>query len=126
MLSIEKRLLLSMLFGDLDLAKQTAEEIDVTSNETDFEPKRIVSINESTGRQLLLVKFQSDIKRKEFLRKYKNLRYSNNFSQIYVEPDLTKSEREAQFQVRQERRTLQNKYPGKTFVIRSGRVEEKK
>ena len=124
MLSIEKRLLLSMLFGDLDLVKQTAEEIDVTLKEIDFEPKRIGSFNESTGRQLLLVKFQSDIKRKEFLRKYKNLRSSNDFSQIYVDPDLTKSEREAQFQLRQERRTLQNKYPGKTFVIKTGRVEE--
>ena len=126
MISIEKRLLLSMLFGDLDLVKQTAEEIDVTLNETDFKPKRIGSINESTGRQLRLVKFQSEIKRKEFLRKYKNLRSSNDFSEIYVDLDLTKSEREAQFQVRQERRTLQNKYPGKIFVIRSGRVEEKK
>ena len=112
--------------NDLDLVKQIAEEIDVTLNKTDFEPKRIGSINESTGRQLLLVKFQSDIKRKEFLRKSKNLRSSNDFSQIYVDPDLTKSEREAKFQVRQERRTLQNKYPGKTFVIRSGRVQEKK
>ena len=95
-----------MLFGDLDLVKQTAKEIDVTLNETDFEPKRIGSINESAGRQLLLVKFQSDIKRKEFLRKYKNLRSSNNFSQIFVDLDLIKSEREAQFQVHQERRTL--------------------
>ena len=89
--------------NDLDLGKQIAEEIDVTSKETDFEPKRIGSINESTGRQLLLVKFQSDIKRKEFLRKSKNLRSSNNFSQIFVDPDLTKSEREAKFQVRQKK-----------------------
>ena len=126
MLSIEKRLFLSTLFGELDLVKQTAEEIDVTLNKTNFEPKRIGSINDSTGRHLLLSKFQSDTKRKVFLRKCKNLRSSNDFSQIYVDPDLTKSERETQFQLRQERRTLQNKYPGETFVIRSGRVEEKK
>ena len=94
-----------MLFGDLDLVKQTAEEIDVTLNETDFEPKRIGSINDSTGRHLLLSKFQSDIKRKVFFRKYKNSRSSNDFSQIYVDPNLTKSEREAQFQVRQEKNT---------------------
>ena len=126
MLSVEKRLFLSTLFGELDLVKQTAEEIDVTLNKIDFEPKRLGSINDSTGRHLLLSKFQSDIKRKVFFRKYRNLRSSNDFSQIYVDPNLTKSEREAQIQVRQVRRTLQNKHPGKTFVIRSGRVEEKK
>ena len=99
--------------NDLDLVKQIAKEIDVTLNKTDIEPKRIGSINESTGRQLLLVKCQSDIKRKEFLRMSKNLRSSNKFSQIYIDPDLTNSERVAQFQVRQERRKLQSKYPGK-------------
>ena len=67
--------------NDLDLVKQIAEDIDVTLSQTDFEPKRIGSINESTGRQLLLVKFQSDI-RKAFLRKSKNLRSSNDFSDL--------------------------------------------
>ena len=99
--------------NDLDLVKQVAEDIDVTLNKTDFEPKRISSINESTGRRLLFVKFQSDIKRKVFFRKYKNLRSSNNFSHIYVDPNLTKSEREAQFQVRQKKEHFRKNSLGK-------------
>ena len=50
---------------------------------------------------------------------------TNDNLAMFVDLDLTKSEREAQYQLRLEKRSLETKYSDKAFVIRKGRVIEK-
>ena len=62
-------------------------------------------------------------------KKFRNsakLKDTSDYSTVFVDLDLTKSEREAQYQLRLEKRSLENKYFDKAFVIRKGRVIEKR
>ena len=86
----------------------------------------IGKISEQNGKQLLLVKIKSQIKRKQFLRNSIKLRDNVFYSLVFVDLDLTKSEREAQYQLRVEKRTLQEKYSEKKFVIKNGKVIDKR
>ena len=48
------------------------------------------------------------------------------YNEIFVTPDLTKSEREAQLELREDRRLLQLAYQSKKFVIRRRKLVEVK
>ena len=112
--------------NDSVLVQNLAQEIGVELNSDDFDSLRIGKKNAENSRQLLLLKFKSVLKRKQFLGNAKKLKDSKSYSNLFVDPDLTKSEREAQYQLRVEKRSLQQKYTNKSFVIRNGRVTERK
>ena len=108
-----------------ECVQKLAQTIDIVLDSADIETKRIGKISEQNGKQLL-VKFKSQVKRKQFLRNSIKLRDSAFYSSVFVDLDLTKSEREAQYQLRVEKRTLQEKYSEKVFVIKNGKVIEKR
>ena len=112
--------------NDSVLVQNLAQEIGVELNSDDFDSLRIGKKNAENSRQLLFLKFKSVLKRKQFLGNAKKLKDSKSYSNLFVDPDLTKSEREAQYQLRVEKRSLQQKYTNKSFVIRNGRVTERK
>ena len=109
-----------------ECVQKLAQTIDIVLDSADIETKRIGKISEQNGKQLLLVKFKSQIKRKQFLRNSIKLRDNAFYSSVFVDLDLTKSEREAQYQLRVEKRTLQEKFSEKVFVIKNGKVIEKR
>lgn len=111
--------------SDYDLFSEIAEEIGVTVTDSDLELKRIGKAD-NLNRQLLLIKLSSAILRKQILQGATKLRLNNNFKDIYVQPDRTKSEREAQFKLREEKRAKIRDNPGKEFIIKDGQVTEKK
>ena len=112
--------------NDHEVVAKIARSINVDIQSNQIETKRIGKASEINGRQLLLVKFKCLLKRKEFLRNSAKLKDTNDYSAVFVDLDLTKSEREAQYQLRLEKRLLENKYTDKAFVIRKGRVIEKR
>ena len=116
----------SDLKTDASLVQELAKTLDVKIEAHDVELKRIGKPQESTGHQLLLLKFREQMKRKEFLRKSGNLRKCRNFSSIYVSPDLTRAERVQQYNLRIKKRQLESQNPGNTYRIRWGRVCEEK
>ena len=103
----------SEAINDLDLLKEIVSEIGSTAVNQDFETKRIGKIHESNGRQLFLIKFKDAMKRKEFFRNSIKLRVSSKYHNKFADPDLTKSEREAQYHLRVEKSTLAQKYSDK-------------
>ena len=80
---------------------------------SDYDTRRIDNAHAETGFQILQIKFNSAEHRKALLQKAKKLRESLNFKNVYIQPDLTKSEREMQFKLREEKRQLQAKNPRK-------------
>ena len=112
--------------NDHEVVTKIARSINVDIQSNQIETKRIGKASEINGRQLLLVKFKCLLKRKEFLRNSAKLKDTNDDSAVFVDLDLTMSEREAQYQLRLEKRSLENKYTDKAFVIRKGRVIEKR
>ena len=98
---------------DRDLLNEIDSEIVSSVVDQDFETKRIGKMHESNGRQLLLIQFKDAMKRKEFLRNSINLKVSSKYHYIFVDPSLIKSEREAQYQLRVEKRSLKKKYSDK-------------
>ena len=95
---------------DRDLLKEIVSKIGSSVVYQVFETKRIGKIKKSNGRQRLLIKFKDAMKRKEFLRNSIKLRVSSKYHNIIVDPDLSNFEREAQYQLRVEKRTLAQKY----------------
>ena len=108
--------------NDHEVVTKIARSINVDIQSNQIETKRIGKASEINGRQLLLIKFKCLLKRKEFLRNSAKLKDTDDYSAVFVDLDLTKSEREAQYQLRLEKRSLENKYTDKAFVIRKGRV----
>ena len=53
---------------------------------------------------------------KALLQRAKKLRESLNFKNVYIQPALTKSEREMQFKLREEKRRLQAENPRKKVI----------
>ena len=112
--------------NDHEVVTKIARSIDVDIQSNQIESKKIGKAGEINGRQLLLVKFKCLLKRKEVLRNSAKLKDTNDYSAIFVDLVRTKSEREAQYQLRIEKRSLENKYSDKAFVMRKGRVIEKR
>ena len=112
--------------NDKECVQKLAQTTYIVLDSADIETKRIGKIIEQNGKQLLLVKFKSQIKRKQFLRNSIKLRDNTFYSSVFVDLDLTKSELEAQYQLRVEKRTLQDMYSAKVFVIKNGKVIEKR
>ena len=111
---------------DHEVITKISRSIDVDIQSSHIETKRIGKASEIIGRQLLLVKFKCQLKQKEFHRNSAKLKDTNNFSAVFVDLDLTKLEREAQYQFRLEKRSLENKCSDKAFLIGKGRVIEKR
>ena len=124
MTSVVKGSCPSESFNHHDLLKEINSEIGSSVDDQDFETKRIGKIHESNGRQLLLIKFKDAMKRKDILGNSIKLRVSSKYHNKFLDPDLTKSEREAQYQLRVEKRTLAQKYSDKKFIIKNDRVIE--
>ena len=112
--------------NDEECVQKLAQTIDIVLDSADIETKGIGKISEQNGKQLLFVKLKSQIKREQFLRNLIKLRDNAFYSSVFVDLDLTKSEREAQYQLRVEKRTLQEKFSEKVFVIKNGKVIEKR
>ena len=112
--------------NDHEVVTKIARSVDLDIQSNQIETKRIVKASEINGRQLLLVKYKCLLKRKEFLRNSAKLKDTSDYSTVFFDLDLTKLEREAQYQLGLEKRSLENKYSDKAFVIRKGRVFEKR
>ena len=102
----------SDLKTDATLVQELAKTLDMKIEANDVELKRIGKPPESTGHQLLLLKFREQMKRKEFLRKSGDLRNCPNFSSIYVSPNLTRAECVQQYNLQIEKRQLECQNPG--------------
>ena len=60
------------------------------------------------------------------VKSWMKLRDSTFYPSVFVDLDLTKSERESQYQLRLEKLTLQENYSATVFVIKNGKVIEKR
>ena len=107
---------------DMQLVNDIAKEIGVDLGGIEVSAKRLGKIN-SNGYQLLCVKMNLE-KREEMLEKAKNLAGVQGYEGVFIQPDLSKTERNG-FKLREERRKMQIENPGKSFIIRRGNVIEK-
>ena len=110
--------------SDGQLVSSICSELDVKIAEKDFTTRRIGSAHAETGLQILQIKFNSAEHRKALLQRAKKLWDSLNFKNVYIQPDLTKSERELQYKLREEKRRLQTENPQKSYRIKNGQVLE--
>ena len=110
--------------SDMQLVTSICTELEVKIAEKDFITRRIGNAHAETGFQILQIKFNSGEHRKALLQRAKKLRESLNFKNVYIQPDLTKSEREMQFKLREEKRRLQAENPRKSYRIKNGHVSE--
>jgi hypothetical protein len=75
-------------------------------------------------RSVTVVRFNDKGLRRQLLNRARDLRDSRRFGNVFINPDLTASEREADFHLRQELRAKRLANPAKHFLIRRGVVAE--
>ena len=102
--------------------REVAEELEVCLDGTKIE---VVKLGKGVETKKILVKM-SEEKKWELLKKAKELRNSTRFKNVFVQPDLTVAERKEQFELRVERREMMKKEPKKEWMIRMGKVVERK
>ena len=82
---------------DVSLVKNIAQTLGVTLQPT-IECKRVGKVSED-GFQLLVVDVKSEASKWNLIGKSKQLRSTENYSPVFLNPDLTKDEREAQWKL---------------------------
>ena len=107
-----------------DILEKNANQIDVALVSSDVQYKWIGKPQRDTGNQLLILKFKEMIKQNQFLRKSVALRGCENFNCVYLSPDLTKAESVQQYELRLQKRQLENQNPANIYKIRGGRVQQ--
>ena len=102
--------------------KEMLEVLDVDMDGVKMEVVRLGK--EEQEKRMLLVKVGEE-KKRELLKKAKKLR-ETKFEKVFVQPDLTWAERKEQFELREERRKKKEKEPTKDWIIKMGKVVQRK
>ena len=63
-------------------------------------------------------------KKREILSNAKVLRESQKFKTVFIQPDLTREEQKASYELRKALRETRSKNPGKQFKIQRGHIVE--
>ena len=108
--------------NDTALVSNICRELNVNESK-DCKTKRIGRKNEN-GFQMLLVSCANEKFRKDLLASSKKLSQIEAFKCIYINPDLTKSEREEQFNLRQQLKKARANFPNKKYMIKHGKIAE--
>ena len=108
--------------GDKELMHSIAGDIGVSLDGVKLTTQRIGKVHES-GAQLLRVTLAKD-KKRELLDNAKRLNSSTDYKQVFIRPDLTKAERQIQFELRKKLREIRESEPGKKWKIWRGKVIE--
>ena len=61
-------------------------ELQIAVEKDKIELERVGKVHEDTGRQLLLLKFMTELVRKEMLRKAQSLRNYATYGEVYINP----------------------------------------
>lgn len=96
-----------------------AEELEIQ----DLKIEKLIRLGKKQeGRNRpLLVKLGAEEERKNILKEASKLRHSENFRRVYINRDLTQTEREQEGKLREELRTRRSE-EGSHYIIRRGKV----
>lgn len=108
--------------SDSDSVKQMANDVGVVLPSEEFTVKRIPPKTGQPDRNLILVTFKDAQKRMALLRKSKELRHQVLYTDVFINPDLTKAEQAKQYELRQLLRKQRTDEPNKKWFIRNNKV----
>lgn len=107
---------------DQETIKEIAKDLDIDLSTTNFTTRRFGKINDE-NKQKVLVKLNAE-KRKVLLNKARSLRTKLRWENVFINPDLTKAQEEAQYLLRRELREKRQLEPTKRWVINRGQIVE--
>lgn len=109
---------------DSNIFQELATDLECDLTNIQFSTKRVGKINEQNC-QKIIIKITPE-KRAELVRKSKQLRDLDKWNNVYLNPDLTKAQQEAQYLLRCELRNKIAAEPNKRWVISRNRIVEYK
>lgn len=107
---------------DQDVVKAMAQDLNINLDNTKFTTRRVGKINDNNCHKIVL-RMITD-KRKDFLKKARDLRLKPRWENIYINPDLTRAQEEAQYILRVELREKRQAEHTKKWIIKRGKIVE--